>query len=396
MISRQAQKNVALAFPAAVPYLALFMRGIINYAKQHGPWIFTMSPVVDVPFPETLSMPLGTLRDWPGDGIIAAVSTQEEAEQARQLKVPVINLAGALRDSGLPRVMVDHHAIGRLAAEHLLECGLRRFLYVGIEGLWYSEQRRDGFAERIAEAGEQIQICETPRRIHPAASWQARLDEIDVCLEGISPPVGILAVHDYRARLLIDECLRLGLHVPDDVAILGVDNDDVICEFCQPTLSSVSRSAQWVGYQSAALLDRLMSGETPPKHDVLIPPDGVVKRQSTDVIAVHDAHVLKVVRFIHDHVDEPFGVEKLLQLVSISRRQLETLFKKHLGRTPYEYLCQMRVRRAKDLLWDPEGFSIAEVAQLCGFPDSYRFRLVFTRLTGETPTAYRRRIPRQS
>jgi LacI family transcriptional regulator len=390
MVRKKNVKNVALTFPWAVPYLALFTRGVVDYARKHGPWILSVSPTVDALSPETFSMPIGTLRDWPGDGVIAAVSTRAELNEARQLRIPVVNLAGALPEGGLPRVMVDQRAVGRLAADHLLDCGLKQFIYFGLKGLWYSELRRDGFAARIDEAGGELRVFEMRVNTRHRKSWQSRLDEISHCLDEIVCPVGIMAVHDYRARLLLDECLRRGLAVPDDVAIVGVDNDEVICDFCEPPLSSVSRSAQKAGYESAALLDRLMAGEPPPDHDLLIQPDGVVKRRSTDVIAIHDPHVAKAVRYVREHLSEPFGVEKLLRLVPVSRRHLENLFKKYLGRTPHDYLCRARINRAKMLLERPEKLSIAEIAKQSGFPNDYRFRLVFTRLVGKTPTGYRR------
>ena len=395
MIPRKTGKHVALAFPLAVPYLALFMRGVTDYARQHGTWTFSVSPAVSGPFPETLAMPVRSLRDWPGDGVIATITTPEEAEEAKRLEIPVVNLAGTLRDCELPRVMVDQKAIGRLAAEHLLDCGLRQFVYLGLQDVWYSQLRRDGFAERIAEAGGELQVYETPCRTDPCQSWQSGLEEIDRCLNKIYPPVGILAVHDYRARLLVEECMRLGLAVPSDVAIIGVDNDDIVCEFCQPPLSSVSRSGYQVGYQAAQLLDRLMAGQPAPETDLLVPPDGVVKRKSTDLIAVHDPHVATAVRFIQDHLDESFGVERLLRLLPISRRRLENLFKENLGRTPYDYLCYVRIRRAKELLQGSKKMSMADIAESCGFPNKQRFQLVFTRLVGQTPTVYRRELGEQ-
>jgi LacI family transcriptional regulator len=390
MLPKKIGKHVALAFPLAVPHLALFMRGVTDYAREHGTWTFTMSPTLVGPFPETLAMPIRSLRDWPGDGVIAVITNDEESEEARQLGIPVVNLAGACERSEQPRVMVDHRAIGRLAADHLLDCGLRRFVYLGLKGVWYSILRREGFAERIAEAGGQLQVYETPHRSDPDSSWQSGLEEIRHCLDSVTPPVGVMAVHDYRARLLVDECSRLGMSVPNDIAIIGVDNDDVVCEFCQPPLSSVSRSGYQVGFQAAALLDRLMGGEPAPEADILVPPDGVVKRKSTDLIAVDDPHVATALRFIQEHLSESFGVERLLRLLPISRRRFEKLFKEALGRTPYDYLCHVRVNRAKELLAGPKKMSIGEIAEECGFPNSQRFRLVFTRLVGTTPTAFRR------
>ncbi len=181
----------------------------------------------------------------------------------------------------------------------------------------------------------------------------------------------------------------MGLDVPHDVALMGIDNDDTVCEFCDPPLTSVSRSGEQVGYEAAALLDRLMAGKSPPTGDVLIPPDGVIERRSTDIIAFEDAYVTKCVRYIHDHLDEAFGVERLIAVAGISRRLLERRFKQHTGMSPYQMLSQARVDRAKCLLTDPARLTLHRVAASCGFVDTRHLRLTFMRLTGKPPAAYR-------
>ncbi|NLE37547.1 MAG: substrate-binding domain-containing protein [Pirellulaceae bacterium] len=393
MLPRKRGKQIALAFPTAIPYMALLMRGVADYARQRGDWTLIVEPGVDGPFPEKLAMSLRSLHDWPGDGVIGIVTSPEEVQEAKKLGIPMVTFAGTLRDCEIPRVMVDHRAIGRLAAEHLLERGLRRFMYFGVKEVWYSDLRRDGFAERIAAAGGELQVRETVRRIDPYTSWQAGLQEMDMWLREIVPPAGIFAVHDYRARVLVDECRRVGLAVPDDVAIIGVDNNDVICEFCRPPLSSVSRSGYRVGYEAAALLDRLMAGKTPPDADLLIPPEGVVARKSTDLIAIDNPHVAAAMRYIQEHLHEPFGVERLVKILPVSRRRLENLFQKNLGRTPLDYLSVMRINRAKELLASPEKLAIGQIAKRCGFSNPQSFRMVFTRLVGKAPMAYRNELP---
>jgi LacI family transcriptional regulator len=204
--------------------------------------------------------------------------------------------------------------------------------------------------------------------------------------------MGILAVHDYRARLLVDECHRKGLNVPNDVAIIGVDNDNLVCEFCSPPLSSVSRSGYRTGYETAVLLDRLMAGEPPPEEDVLIAPDGVIKRESTGLIVVDHPHVAAAVAYIRDHLNEPFGVERLIRVLPIGRRQLEYLFKKHLKRTPHDYLRRARIDRAKSLLSGPQKLGVAEIARQCGFADTHGFLMAFRHVEGKTPTTYRKEV----
>ena len=383
-------KHVALAFPVAVPHLALIMQGVTDYARQHGGWTFSASPAASEGFPETLAMELQSLRGWRVHGAIAVITSAAQARAARALDFPVVNLAATLRSCGLPSVMVDHEAVGRMAAEHLLECGFRRLAFYGIRSAWYGELRRRGFVARCEQAGAKCFVLETKHRRRASQPWRQELERLDRWMKSLPTSVGLLAVNDYCARLVVDECHRLGLSVPDDVAVLGVDNDLTICEFCQPQLSSVSRSGWRVGYEAAAMLDRLMSGEKPPDDNLLVAPDGVVTRRSTDVMAFDDPRMNTLVQYIRDHLDEPFGVERLLRVVAMSRRWLQQRFRRHLHCTPQDYLCKMRIERAAQLLRRNEKMKIAEVAQASGFESDQHFRQVFRRLMGITPREYRR------
>jgi LacI family transcriptional regulator len=369
--------------------MALFMRGVTDYADRHGGWTLTTSPPT-LTGAEEIAHTVYSLRGWPGDGVIAAIGNKAEGRAARELGIPVVNLAGAMRDAGLPRVMADHYAIGRMAAEHFLERGLRRLAYCGVKGIWYSEQRCLGFKRRAEQAGVPCDVFDMARPTNPRAPWQRRVAPLDRWLESLKPPVGLLAIHDYRARVVIDECLRLGLDVPHDVAVIGVDNDPAICELCQPTLTSVSRHAWRMGYEAASLLDSLMAGKPPPERDILIPPDGIVARHSTDTVAVEDSHVAAAVHFMWDHLGEKFGIERVMQHVPISRRQLELRFRRVLHCTPHDYLCRIRVERAKQLLDASQRPKLHQVASACGFSSVERMRLVFQRLTGMAPLEYRR------
>lgn len=386
--SKRAVRHVALAYPIAVPWMALFVRGVTDYAERHGGWSFTASPPsLSSAAEEALS--LRSLKGWPGDGVIAAVITATDARFARRLGIPVVNMAATLETTGLPRVMPDHYRMGWLAADHLLERGLRRLAFFGIEGIWFSQQRLLGFTNRAKKSGVACDVLELPRGDDARGTWQQRLAPLTRWLETLRPPVGLLALQDYRARRVVDECQRLGLDVPHDVAVIGMDNDPIVCEFCRPTLSSVSRNPWRCGYETASLLDRLMDGKPPPPRDTLVPPDGVVARQSTDTVAVDDSHVAAAVHFIHDHLTEPFGVDGVVRATSISRRQLEIRFRRVIGSTLHDYICRQRCDRAKDLLTAKDRVKFGNIARACGFSSLERMRLVFQRLTGSTPQQFR-------
>jgi LacI family transcriptional regulator len=390
-VERSKTKHVALAFPLAVPHLALFMDGVVSYARQSADWTFTVSPASFSGFPETFTMAVESLANWSGDGAITVITSRSKAACAAKLGIPVINLSGTLRESPIPRIMVDHHAIGVLAAEHLIGRGLKNFAYYGVKDPWYARLRHEGFVRRVSAAGRSCSVFEAKSRRSVRQPLDHETGALSRWLKSLETPVGLFAVHDYRARLAMEECRRAGLVIPHDVAIVGVDNDPVICEFSQPSLTSISRSGRQLGYEAAALLDRLMAGESPPSGDTLIEPDGVVARESTDTLAVDDPYVSTAMRFVHDHLEEVFGVERLVKVAAVSRRRLEKGFRQSLGQTPHDFICQTRINRAKELLSAEGRVLMRDAAAACGFPDVRRFRVVFQRLTGTSPTAFRGR-----
>jgi LacI family transcriptional regulator len=377
-------KQVAVAFRGGGPHLARLLRGITDYAQHCGRWHLSFSP-------ESLMLPMKNLRGWPGDGVLALLHNEAEARAARSLRLPVVNLSGALATTGLPRVVVDYRKVGRLAAEHLLERGFQRFGFYGLEDRWHSHERCAGFVERLHEEGLSCAVLNVPSGFTTPRPWRFWMKPLEDWLPTLTPPIGILAVHDPRASLVVDVCHRLGLRVPEEVAVMGIDNDLLACQFARVPLTSVSRNDHRAGFEAAALLDRLMAGEAPPDGDIQIEPDGVVRRRSTDTVALEDRELKRLARYVREHVDRPFGVERLEKLVSFSRRSLEQRFRTCLRCTPYEYILRIRIQHAEDLLADAAPRNLGEVARACGFTDTRRFRLVFQQHLGVAPSEYRRR-----
>ncbi len=387
--STRKRRRVAIAYPLAVPHMTIFYRGFLDYAQQNGDWLVTTSPPSLIGAGE-VPLTLHHLRGWSGDGVLAAILNKADIRMARELGMPVVNAASTLRETGVPRVRPDHRAMGRLAAEHLLERGLRRLAYYGLKGFWFSELRCRGFVECAQQAGATCDVLQVPRVSGPWTSLQKRVDLLSEWLKQLRPPVGLLAVQDYRARAVIEECDRLGLHIPHDVAIVGMEDDPTLCEFSAPTLSSVARDAWLLGYESAKTLDRLMNGLA-TSMDQTIPPRGVVARQSSDTIAVEDPDLTDALHFIHDHLNEPFGIDQIVQATSVSRRQLEVHFCRVLGCTPLDYVNRRRIARAQQLLAASGRVKLHKLAMACGFSSAQRMRLVFKRVTGMTPIEYRRK-----
>lgn len=383
MAKSRKSKHVALAVPFGIAHHERTVRGVLQYAAERGRW--TVAVTAELP-----TVPLSSLRDWSGDGAIVLIDTPSEARLVVELGIPAVNVSGAVQHTGVPRVTVDNRAMGRQAAQHLLERGLQRFAYYGVQGWWYSEERGAGFLETVEAAGGTCSVFHAPNVRRTCANWSEVDQPLCNWLKSLIPPIGVFACHDYRARLVLEACNRIALHVPDELALLGVNNDSIACEFCVPPLSSVSRNDERVGYEAAALLDRLMAGKAPPRNDILIPPNGVVQRRSTEVIPIDNPEVAHAVRYMYDHLAEPINIKEVAGRQGISRRWLEHEFRQTLGQTPHRYLNFLRVRRARGLLVNESKSTLLAVARECGFSDAKSLRLAFTRVTGVGPAEYRR------
>jgi LacI family transcriptional regulator len=305
--------------------------------------------------------------------------------------VPVVNIGGALRRPGIPRVTVANREIGHWAADHLFKCGFRRFAFYGLRGVAFSQDRQTGFAARLEELGFPCAAHLSPNTYGLRRLWQDDLAALQRWLEQLcSPPrpVGIFAVNDFRARLVIDACDLAQLKVPAQIGVVGVDNDKMMCEFSKPTLSSIECNWHRVGFEAARGLHALLEGKT-PEPEMRISPLEVVGRASTAVTLTEDPRLLKAVTYIRDHLGEIFGVERLLEISDVSRRKLEQIFNAEMRMSPYQYLCQKRIERAKMMLRSDSTLNLKQISRMCGFRDSRRFRLVFARMEGLTPARYR-------
>ncbi|HEY2827887.1 MAG TPA: DNA-binding transcriptional regulator [Pirellulales bacterium] len=377
------RKRIAMSVSHGLQYMDRLIHGITDYAKRNTHWSFTRVP-------EMFGTSMEWLQFWHGDGAFCAIYTPEDAKLAQEIGIPVVNLATHLSGLQTPSITSDHYAIGELAGRHLVDHNFRRFGYYGPRDLYYAQLRRDGFCSVVNQSGGEVKLLEVQT---VDDSSKQNLDDqqqaIEQWLRKLKPPVGILASADLRASMVIEACQRVRLRVPEDVAVMGVDNDPVVCDFCDPPLTSISRNDYQVGFEAARLLDQLMEGVPGPEKPLRIPPAGIVQRRSTDTVCVEDPYVAEAIRFMRDHVHEHFGVDELLSELPLSRRSLEYRFRDSLGRSPYDFLNQIRVDQAKRLLSDPHQSALTKIALACGFGDLRRFRLVFQRLVSASPAEYR-------
>ncbi|HTB62988.1 MAG TPA: substrate-binding domain-containing protein [Opitutales bacterium] len=386
--SSTASRRIALAFPYGRAFVEKVVEGILAYARRQADWQILR-------FPERLSPSLDWLQGWQGDGAFVIISTPEDARIARALPFPVVNITAYFHRPGVPTVTADHAEIGRLAARHLLERRFRKFGYYGSGDLFFSQLRRDGFVRAIRQQGGNCAVLEVPSVVASGRMWQRQQLELEHWLRSLVPPVAIMASTDLRADMLLETCRRLGLRVPDQIAVIGVDNDPVIVSHAQPPLSSVERDDLRAGEVAASLLHDLMAGRREERQLVFGPPAGVVARQSTETLAVEDPDLAGIVHYIRKHIAENFGVERLPPLVPCSRRTLENRFRAQLGVSPATVIHRLRVDQARRMLEAQNKQPIAAIATACGFSDMRNFRQVFRRLENQTPVEYRRSFLRR-
>jgi LacI family transcriptional regulator len=351
------------------------LRGVMRYANTVGDWEFVMPPMYSLNTKRTVE-PRAV------DGVIGMLHSARTFEPFRDAGTPVVNVARTLSADqlakiGLPSVLPDDGAIGALAYDYLRDLGFRQFGFCGHPTSDWSHQRCKTFAAAAAEDG------------YPC-STVAAADSVPVeWVVSLKKPCAILAGNDRYAWHAIDACREAGIRVPEDVAILGVDNDVLLAEMVRPTLSSVTPDALSIGYVAAELLAELMKGKPAPAAPVLLPPEGVVTRHSTDVLAMDDPDVVAAARFIRENAAKPISVDDVMDQVSTSRRNLERRFRRELGRSLLDEIRRMHLARAMNLLRNTD-LDIPAVAKESGFTGAVRFSTVFRELTGMPPTQYRR------
>lgn len=359
------------------------LRGIARYAREYGPWTIYHEPQnLDAAIP-------AWLKRWQGDGIIARMQSKKLARAIRETGLPAVDVLGVTPDSQIPLVTVDNYAIGRLAAEHLIERGFRQFGCVGIRGVNWSQQRRDAFISVVSEAGCACPVYHLPTHSRTYSDWETSLDRLAAWIKRLPKPAGIMVCDDLNGQKVLDSCRQVGIPVPEAVAVIGVDNDETVCAVCDPPLSSVDPDHIHVGYEAARLLDEMLHGGSLPPQPIHLKPLGAVTRQSTDILAIDDPDVAMAVGFIQEHAFADLQVDDVVEHVLISRSALQRRFRESLGRSVYGEIIRVRMKRACELLAETE-MPIGMVAKKAGFRHQAYMGAVFQEKLGKTPGQYRK------
>ena len=354
--------------------------GIARYSKLHGPWAFYREP-------RNLKSQVPHLKNWQADGVIMRNSII--TKELLNLNLPsIMVLHDPQRPGNIPAVVTDGFQISKLAAEHLMNRGMRNFAFCGIEGFYWSDERKKHFEKIISEAGYKTFIYGEgiPKKYK---TWEREQSQMAEWLKTLPKPVGIMTCNDDRGNYVLEACKIANLRVPEDVSVIGVDNDPLVCDLCDPPLTSIALNTESAGYSAAELLDRLMNGESMNGQEITVTATHVIRRQSTDILAIEDNEVVSAIRFIRQNAKSKIRVNDVVEQTCLSRRSLESRFRNILNRSIQEEIRKVRTDLISQMLIET-NLSIAEITAMLNFTDFEHISRYFKKEKGISLREFRK------
>jgi LacI family transcriptional regulator len=376
------QKHVAVLVETSHAYGRRLLQGICKFQQQHGKWLTFFKParLGDAPMP--------WLKQWKGDGILVRIETPEMAEFMRAVDVPVINLRSEHYAPEIPFLGVNETEVAEMAAEHLIERGIKQFAFVSEpSNSMEFNKRRSSFIDKVTTLGFPVEEFAINLSVTNYLCVLKERQRLADWLRDQPRPLGVFSMNDLVGLRVLDACRLAGLDVPEDVAVLGVDNDECMCNLSIPPLSSIDIQGEHAGYAAAAWLDAMMKGKTVPP-PVAIKPRHVVTRHSTDILFANDPLVGKALQLIGNCAHLDWCSDHIFSQLKVSKVMLNSRFKNAIGRTVHEQIRRVRIQKAMERITNTSD-PLKSVAALCGFQTVQYFTRVFREMTGETPAAFR-------
>jgi LacI family transcriptional regulator len=370
--------RVILLIESSRAFAQGILRGIAKYSHLHGPWVF---------YSELNLQNLKELKKWHADGIIARSDNLGRAKLTEWEHTPTIVMVDNAPIPGLPSIVTDNEKVGIMAAEYFIQRGFKHFALCGTcDVRQWSKAREESFAKTIISKGYSVHFYKAPSTRY---SWEREQNCMTSWLKTLPKPIGLLASHDDRGRNVLDACELADLRVPYEVAVLGVDNDELLCDLADPPLSSIALDTVTAGYQAAALLDRMMIGQKVNEEEILVSPMHVVTRPSSDAIAVEDQDIAEALSFIRENITKKFSIDEVAEAANLSRRSLERRFRKALGCSILGEIRRIRVDLVAKMLLET-SHSVSEIAASLDYPDAKYVIQTFREERGMTPLQYRK------
>jgi LacI family transcriptional regulator len=359
------------------------VRGIRRYVAEHGPWsLYLESRDLRSSFPEWL-------KKWPGDGILARTIDPALLRQLKATRLPVIELRSTALKHPFPFVGMDNRIVGQRVAAHFMDRGFRRFAcYLDNSELFF-QQRCQSYRDTLKERGFECSVFETESAGRKTQRWDQHQRRVADWLTSLEKPCAVFASNDQLGFWILDAARRAGISAPEEIAVIGAENDKTLCETAWPPLSSVQLRGQSVGYAAARMLDEWMQRKTRPPAMTLLPPGDIIVRQSSDIVAVEDARIARALQFIRERAIANIGVGDVAREVALSRSALERRMKALIGRSPGEEITRIRFSHVERLLTQTD-LTLDAIAERAGFKHPQYMAEAFHKRTGMTPGAFRK------
>ncbi len=367
-------------------YARRLLKGIIHYSQEHTPWGICKMPLSYRDMRGTKGVLEWAIK-WKADAIIGQFHASEDVGMFRRHGILAIAQDFTSRFDDIPNITGDHYLAGQIGARYLISKGFRNFAYYGFDDIIWSQERCDGFKGELRANGLAGNYFEYNNR-GIKEIWYYESDSLIKWLKALPAPIGIMACDDNQGQHLAEMCKIYGLQVPQQIALLGVDNDETICTLTSPPLSSIDQAIEKAGYQTAEMIDRFIADPDVSLANICVQPTYVVTRQSTDIYATDDRHIATVLEYIHRNISDRLNVTEISKIVPMSKRLLETRFKQVTNNSIYNYIFNLRMQKFAQGLIETDN-TIIEVAMELGLSDHKNIARQFKRIKGCTPSEYR-------
>ena len=381
--------KIVLLLDFTEEYHKNLLRGIIKYSREFGPWVFFRMPIY---YRETIGIDgiLKWAKDWGAKGLIGQLHSDSEIWKFTNAGISVIAQDFEERFKDVPNITGAYHETGRLGAAYFLKKGFKTFAFYGFKDIVWSRERAEGFDEKVKEAGYSVHYFEN-KRYRATDLWYYKPSALSRWLKTLPKPIALMTCDDNQGLHITEASRHAGIRIPEDVAVLGVDNDENICFLSDPPLSSISLDVEKGGYEAARLMQQMITDSRKKYvHNIIIKPTYVNTRNSTDIYSTKDDHIVSALKFIHLNIDKNLKVVNVLKVVPLSRRSLEKRFIQTTGFPIYKYIYNLRIERFIQKLVETD-MTIIEIAQELVFNDTKNIARQFKQIKGQTPLEYRKK-----
>ena len=380
--------KIVLLLDFTEEYHKNLLRGIVRYSREFGPWIFFRMPIY---YRETIGIDgiLKWAKDWGAKGLIGQLHSDSEIWKFTNAGISVIAQDFEERFMDVPNITGAYHETGQLGAAYFLKKGFKNFAFYGFKNIVWSRERAEGFEEKVKEAGYSVHYFEH-KRSRSTDLWYYKPSALSRWLKSLAKPIELMTCDDNQGLHITEASRYAGIRIAEDVAVLGVDNDESICFLSDPPLSSISLDVEKGGYEAARLMQQMISDGKKSFYNITVKPTHVNTRSSTDIYSTNDHHIVSALKYIHLNIDKNLKVDQVLKEVPLSRRCLEKRFIQTTGYPVYKYIYNLRIEKFIEKLLETD-MTIIEIAQELGLNDTKNVARQFKQITGLTPLEYRKK-----